>query len=195
LDINNELLEKVVAVEILNLLRPMVAVSVWVANIGIGMHQFPEAAKQLQNGGNQYIEMFLQETRRYYPFFPFAVARVQKDFEYEGFKLKKDTLTLLDLYGTNRHPKDWSQPETFLPERFINWKQTPFNFIPQGGGNYDFGHRCAGEFVTMSMMKATIHYLIKYISYDVPEQNFDFNFNDIPAVPSDGFTINNIHYL
>src|SRR5699024_854840 len=147
------------------------------------------------NGGNQYIEMFLQETRRYYPFFPFAVARVQKDFEYEGFKLKKGTLTLLDLYGTKRHPKDWSQPETYLPKRFINWKQTTFNFIPQVGGNYDFRHRCAGEFVTMSMMKATIHYLVKYISYDVPEQNFDFNFNDIPAVPSDGFTINNIHYL
>lgn len=194
-DVNNELLEeKVVAVEILNLLRPMTAVSVWVANMGLGMHQFPEAAKQLQNGSDKKVEMFLQEIRRYYPFFPFTVARVKKDFEYEGYKLKKDTLTLLDLYGTNRHPKDWSRPEEFIPERFEDWEQTPFNFIPQGGGSYNFGHRCAGEFVTMTMMKATIQYLTKNITYDVPEQNFGFNFNDIPAVPNDGFIINNIQF-
>lgn len=134
--------------------------------------------------------MILQETRRYYPFFPFAVARVKKDFEYEGYKLKKDTLTLLDLYGTNKYQEGWSQPEDFIPERFKNWADTTFNFIPQGGGSYDFGHRCAGEFVTMVLMKATIQYLINNITYEVPEQNF----NDIPAIPSDGFVINNIQF-
>lgn len=194
-DTNNELLEtSVVAVEILNLLRPMTAVSVWVANTGLGMHQFPETAKQLKNGDDKDIEMFLQEIRRYYPFFPFAVARVKKDFEYEGFEFQKDTLTLLDLYGTNRYPNDWSNPKEFVPERFEKWEQTPFNFIPQGGGSYDFGHRCAGEFVTMAMMKATIGYLMTEITYDVPEQNFSFNFNNIPAIPSDGFIINNVQF-
>lgn len=195
-DIDGKLLgEKVVAVEILNLLRPMTAVSVWVANIGLAMYQFPEEAKKLQNGEEKKIMMFLQETRRYYPFFPFTVAKVKKDFEYNGFKFKKGTITLLDLYGTNKHPEDWSNPQQFIPERFEHWEQTPFNFIPQGGGSYDFGHRCAGEFVTMAMLKATMDFLIKHITYDIPEQSFDFNFNDIPAVPNDGFIINNVRFI
>ncbi|MBM2659765.1 cytochrome P450 [Staphylococcus pseudoxylosus] len=194
-DINGELLEdKVVAVEILNILRPMVAVSVWVANLGLAMHQFPEEARKLQNNNDKDIEMFLQETRRYYPFFPFAIANVKKDFEYDGYKFKKDTLTLLDLYGTNRYQEDWSQPEAFIPKRFKDWENSPFSFIPQGGGNYDFGHRCAGEFITIVLMKTTVQYLINNITYEVPEQNFKFNFNDIPAIPSDGFVISNIQF-
>lgn len=194
-DVNGELLdEEVVAVEILNLLRPMVAVSVWVANLGLAMHQFPKAARKLNSKNDKNIEMFLQETRRYYPFFPFAVARVKKDFEYEGYKLKKNTLTLLDLYGTNKYPEDWSQPGDFIPERFEHWEHTPFNFIPQGGGDYNFGHRCAGEFVTLTMMKSTIKFLTNNITYEVPEQNFDFNFKNIPAIPNDGFIIKNIQF-
>lgn len=189
-DINNELLEtKVVAVEILNLLRPMVAVAVWVTNIGVGMHQFPQSAKDLQNGDNKKIEMFIQEVRRYYPFFPFLVARVKKDFEYNDFELKKDTLTLLDLYGTNRDPQSWTNPDQFIPERFANWEQTPFSFVPQGGGSHDFGHRCAGEFVTMEMLKSTMNILINDITYNVPKQNFELDFNHIPTIPKDGFTI------
>lgn len=189
-DINNKLLEtKVVAVEILNLLRPMVAVSIWVANLGLGIHQFPQSAKELQNKDNKKIEMFIQEVRRYYPFFPFAVARVYRDFEYNGFKLKKGTLTLLDLHGTNKDPDSWTNPDHFMPKRFENWEQTPFNFIPQGGGSYDFGHRCAGEFVTMEMLKSTMDILVNEITYNVPKQNFDINLNSIPAIPKDGFII------
>ena len=91
----------------------------------------------------------------------------------------------MDLYGTNRHPDDWSEPEVFSPERFEGWQQTPFNFIPQGGGSYDFGHRCAGEFITIVMMRTTLDFLVNHLEFKVPEQDFGFEFNDIPAVPND----------
>ncbi len=135
---------------------PMTAVSVWVAMIGLAMHEFPEEREKLTGAGQERLEWFIQEVRRYYPFFPFTDA--------------------------------------FMPERFEGWQQTPFNFIPQGGGDYDFGHRCAGEFVTIVMMRATLDFLVNRLEYDVPEQDFNFEFNDIPAVPNDKIKINNYRF-
>ncbi|AKG74868.1 cytochrome P450 [Salinicoccus halodurans] len=194
-DEKGELLDKkTAAVEMLNLIRPMTAVSVWVAMIGLAMHEFPREKEKLKRTEHYKIEWFIQEVRRYYPFFPFAVARTDADFKWKGYEFKEGTLTLLDLYGTNRHPADWIRPEEFMPERFRGWQQTPFNFIPQGGGSYDFGHRCAGEFITIVMMKATVDFLVNEMDYDVPEQDFGFEFNDIPAVPNDKVKINNYRF-
>lgn len=185
-DLDGELLDSQIAtVELLNLIRPINAISVWVAMIGLALHEHPEAAEKLQDANQEQLEWFIQEVRRYYPFFPVAVARVAVDFEWQGYEFKEGTLTLLDLYGTNRHPDDWSEPEVFSPERFEGWQQTPFNFIPQGGGSYDFGHRCAGEFITIVVMRTTIDFLVNHLEFEVPDQDFSFEYNDIPAVPND----------
>src|SRR5690625_1381517 len=192
---NGELLPlETAAVELLNLIRPMTAVSIWIAMIGLAMHEFPEEKGKLEQAGDIEREWFIQEVRRYYPFFPFAAARTDTAFEWKGYEFEKDTLTLLDLYGTNRHPDDWVQPGEFMPERFRGWQQTPFNFIPQGGGSYDFGHRCAGEFITIVMMKSTVDFLVNDLEYNVPEQDFSFEFNDMPAVPNDKVKINNYRF-
>lgn len=185
-DLDGELLDSQIAtVELLNLIRPINAISVWVAMIGLALHEHPEAAEKLQDANQEQLEWFIQEVRRYYPFFPVAVARVAIDFEWQGYEFKEGTLTLLDLYGTNRHPDDWSEPEVFSPERFEGWQQTPFNFIPQGGGSYDFGHRCAGEFITIVVMRTTLDFLVNHLEFEVPDQDFSFEYNDIPAVPND----------
>lgn len=185
-DLDGELLDyQIATVELLNLIRPINAISVWVAMIGLALHEHPEAAEKLQDANQEQLEWFIQEVRRYYPFFPVAVARVAIDFEWQGYEFKEGTLTLLDLYGTNRHPDDWSEPEVFSPERFEGWQQTPFNFISQGGGSYDFGHRCAGEFITIVVMRTTFDFLVNHLEFEVPDQDFSFEYNDIPAVPND----------
>src|SRR5699024_1933806 len=191
-DLAGELLdEDIVTVELLNLVRPMNANSVWVAMIGLALNEHQAEARKLKDTDSEQMEWFIQEVRRYYPFFPFAVARVDMDFEWEGYTFKEGTLTLLDLYGTNRHPDDWVDPEVFMPERFDGWQQTPFNFVPQGGGSYDFGHRCAGEFITIVMIRETLNFLINDLTFEFPPQDFGFEFNDIPAVPNDKIRIEN----
>lgn len=185
-DLDGKLLDAQIAtVEILNLIRPINAISVWVAMMGLALHEHKEEADKLKGASLEQLEWFIQEVRRYYPFFPVAVARVALDFEWQGYEFKEGTLTLLDLYGTNRHPDDWSEPEKFSPERFKGWQQTPFNFIPQGGGSYDFGHRCAGEFITIVVMRTTLDFLVNHLEFEVPDQDFSFEYNDIPAVPND----------
>ncbi|WP_287033858.1 cytochrome P450 [Methylophilus sp.] len=83
--------------------------------------------------------------RRFYPFFPFLAAYARQDFNWKGWRFKKGTLTLLDIYGTNHDGREWEQPDMFNPERFKNWPQDEYTFIASGGATYAQHHRCPGE--------------------------------------------------
>lgn len=76
------------AVEVLNLLRPIVAISVYVDFTILAVHQYPEQVDKLHQKEFSY-ENFIQEVRRYYPFFPFATARVKQDFIWNDYPFKK----------------------------------------------------------------------------------------------------------
>ena len=183
-DLNGVLLDaETVAVEVINILRPIVAVAIFINFTAIAVHQFPEEAQKLKNGDEAQMQMFVQEVRRYYPFFPFVTAKVKQDFSWNDFHFKKGTLTLLDLYGTNHDPKLWDHPEVFNPERFANWSGSPFSFIPQGGGDYYLGHRCAGEWVTVELMKVSLHFLVNEMKYDMPPQDLSYSLVTVPSIP------------
>ncbi|WP_280771733.1 cytochrome P450 [Salipaludibacillus daqingensis] len=184
--------EHVVAVELLNLLRPIVAISVYIAFTALAVHQYPEKAKELKTGDDNRLQWFSQEVRRFYPFFPFTAAKVRKTFTWSGYEFEKDTLTLLDLYGTNHHPDDWENPNDFEPERFAAWDGSPFDFIPQGGGEFDIGHRCAGEWITIDILKDSLDYLVNHMSYSVPEQDFSYSMTEIPAIPKSKLKIRDV---
>jgi fatty-acid peroxygenase len=188
----NLLDKEIVAVELLNLLRPIVAISVYICFAALALYQYPGEAEKLKSGENGYLKRFVQEVRRFYPFFPFTAARVKQDFTWNGYNFIKDTLTLLDLYGTNHHPEDWENPERFLPDRFRTWKGSPFDFIPQGGGEYDIGHRCAGEWLTIDIMKASLDFLVNRLSYDLPEQDLSFSMSEIPSLPNSKIKMVNV---
>ncbi|MUV36711.1 Fatty-acid peroxygenase [Lentibacillus sp. JNUCC-1] len=180
----------IAAVELVNILRPIVAVSVYIAFSALALHEYPAEATQLDD--DTRIQWFVQEVRRFYPFFPVAAARVKKDFTWQGYVFKKDTLALLDLYGTNHDPDLWENPNDFKPERFKSWDKSPFDFIPQGGGDYYKNHRCPGEWLTIDIMKTSIKMLTREMSYTVPPQNLNYSMNRLPSLPKSGFLIKNV---
>ncbi|SES10249.1 cytochrome P450 [Salisediminibacterium halotolerans] len=193
LDHNNEKLdEQTVAVELLNLIRPLVAISVYVVFTALALHEYPNEKEKLHTREEKRLEWFIQEVRRFYPFFPFTAARVNKSFSWNGYEFEEETLTLLDLYGTNHHPGDWNHPETFAPDRFADWDESPFNFIPQGGGEFDLGHRCAGEWVTIDLMKVSLDYIAHKLNYTLPEQDLSYSLAEIPALPASGIRMKNV---
>lgn len=183
-DHEGNLLDKeIVAVELLNLVRPLTAISVYIAFTAQALEQYPEEAEKVKHGSDETLQHFIQEVRRFYPFFPFTAARVDQTFTWDDYEFEEGTLTLLDLYGTNHHQKDWTNPELFQPDRFQDWGKSPFDFIPQGGGEFSIGHRCAGEWITIDIMKESLRFLSDKLDYDVPEQDLSFSMNDIPSLP------------
>lgn len=184
--------EDVAAVEVLNIIRPIVAIAIYIAFTAQALIQYPEESKKLITKGSKQYQYFVQEVRRFYPFFPFQAAITTKDFTWNGYHFKKETLTILDIYGTNHDPKIWDNADQFFPDRFNNWKESPFSFIPQGGGDHLGGHRCAGEWITIKVMNVCLDFLVNQLSFSVPKQNLEFNLTKFPTLPNSKIIFSNV---
>ncbi|MBY8875138.1 cytochrome P450 [Micromonospora sp. PLK6-60] len=182
---------RVAAVELLNVLRPTVAVDRFVVFAALALHDHPHCRDRVRSGGDA-TEQFVQEVRRYYPFFAVAAARVRHSFDWQGHHFPQGRRVLLDLYGTNHHPQLWPEPERFRPERFAGWRVDPYAFVPQGGGEHLGGHRCAGEWITIELMKRAVTVLTTALRYEVPPQNLALSLRRMPARPPSGFLLSDV---
>lgn len=177
------------AIELINVLRPIVAISNYIAFTALALYEYPEYKSKLKEETEMTLEMFVQEVRRYYPFTPFLGARVRKNFNWNNYNFRKGQLALLDIYGINHDPRLWDNPSLFRPERFKDWQGAPFDFVPQGGGDPAQGHRCPGEGIVTEIMKATLHFLLYDFEYEVPEQDLSYSLIRIPSLPESGFIL------
>jgi fatty-acid peroxygenase len=186
------------AVELLNVLRPTVAISWYITFAALALHQHPAARERIKQepvaaGAGEYADMFMQEVRRFYPFTPFLGAMVRTPFEWRGHRFSRGTPVLLDVYGALHDPKLWDEPDQFRPERFEHWSGSAFDFIPQGGGHRTTGHRCPGEWITMHNVTLALHFLTRCASYElVPGQDLTFDLSRMPTRPESGLVIRRV---
>ncbi|MEV5828486.1 cytochrome P450 [Spirillospora sp. NPDC052242] len=181
---------EVAAVELLNVLRPTVAVARFVVFAALALHGNPGWMRRLQDDdAPETMEAFVQEVRRFYPFFPVAAARVAQDFTWRGHRFRKGRRALLDLHGIDHDPRSWDRPEQFRPERFLGWEPDAYSFVPQGGGDHYGGHRCPGEWITKDLMKVAVTALTRWADYTVPAQDLRIPPWSAPALPKSGFVL------
>jgi fatty-acid peroxygenase len=182
---------KTAAVELLNIIRPLVAVSRYIVFGACAMEEITDSKKNIRNS-TEYLGNFIQEVRRFYPFFPFLVAKAKKDFIWQGYTFNEDQLVMLDLYGTNHDPRIWENPNEFNPDRFNYYKGSKYDLIPQGGGDHYKNHRCPGEWPTIEVMNASYKFLANSLSYSVPKQDLSYSLREIPSLPKSGFVMTTI---
>lgn len=183
---------KVAAVEIINLLRPTVAVARYITFSALALHDHPESREWLAAGDEDRLECFVQEVRRFYPFFPLIGGNVIEPFDWRGRHFAKGDWVLLDMFGTNHDPRIWEEPQRFLPERFRRWNGSAYNFIPQGGGDVQFTHRCPGEATTIELTKMAVRMLTMSMRYQVPRQDLRISLSRMPAIPASRFIIRDV---
>lgn len=192
---NGELLApRVAAVELLNVLRPIVAVAYFVLYAMVELARHPQWRDSLQSG-DQGLLPFVQEVRRLYAFFPFTAARVVNDFEWRGLQFKRGARVLLDLYGSNRDPQLWPEPDRFNPARFETMQLDAYTLISQGGGDHHTGHRCAGEWLTIDIMRTCLRVLCRQVEYQAPVIDEKPVRNCFPMRFSRRFEISHVHWL
>jgi fatty-acid peroxygenase len=178
----------VAAVELLNIIRPTTAIAWFMAFSGHALLTWPEHKVRLATGDAAFAEAFAHEVRRFYPFAPFIGGRAPRALEYDGERIPKHSMVLLDLYGQNHDAELWEDPYAFRPERFLGRDIGEFELVPQGGGDPRTNHRCPGEQLTVALLSALAVRLAR-LEYDAPEQDLSIALHRIPARPASGVVL------
>ncbi|MCW6003984.1 cytochrome P450 [Micromonospora sp. CPCC 205371] len=182
---------RLAAVELLNIIRPTVAVAWFVAFTGHALHRWPQHRDRLRTEDIGYAVAFAHEVRRFYPFAPFLGGRAVTDLTWQGHTIRTGSLVLLDIFGQNHDPLLWPDPYRFEPQRHLGHDPDPYELIPQGGADAATGHRCPGEDITIALLAAFATWLSK-LDYDVPAQDLTISLRRIPALPRSRFQMSDV---
>lgn len=190
-DASGQLLDvKVAAVELINVLRPTVANARYIVFSAMALHDHPNWRAAITED-EKAAARFTYEVRRFFPFIPFIGGRVLEPFTWGSHDFHEGEWVLMDLYGTNHHPRAWDDPDLFDPNRFVGETIDAFNLLSHGGGLARDGHRCPGEAITQIVVR-TLSRELAATRYTVPPQDLTLDLAYVPARPRSGFLMRGV---
>ena len=175
-------------VELVNVIRPTVAVARFITFAALALHEHPAAAAWLRADVDGRALAFAQEVRRFYPFFPVVGGRVREPFTWRGHRFAVGAWVLLGLHATNHDARLWEGPEQFRPERFLDANLVEGRLVPQGGGDHWRDHRCPGEWITTELIRRALLKTLA-LEYSVPAQSLHVRKDRFPTLPASGFVM------
>jgi fatty-acid peroxygenase len=188
---NRSLSDSVAAVELLNILRPTVAVAYFGAFSAHALEQHPQSRGRLAAGEPSVLRAFAHEVRRCYPFVPLLTGRLVKDYAWNDRLFRHRDFMVLDVIGTNQDPGHWSDAASFDPGRFVGREPNAYEYVPQGGGDPAHGHRCPGEPMAVGILEVTVHELAR-TDFELASESREVPLRRIPSLPPRGVELRQI---
>ncbi|GAB2515801.1 cytochrome P450 [Microbacterium petrolearium] len=192
--------DEVAAVELINLLRPTVAVGRFAVFAALALHRHPSWAERFRAGDEEHLRGFVQEVRRTAPFFPLVAGRATHELEWRGERFAPGALVALDIFATHRDPALWPEPLRFRPERHDpaagpddRRAHAANALIAQGAGD-DLAttHRCPGEPLAIELLEEIVRLLTQRTAYEVPPQDLGVDLRRFPTLPRSGFLMSRV---
>jgi fatty-acid peroxygenase len=175
-------------VELLNIVRPTVAVARFLSFATLALDSEPGAAPFGRGGDPAHLQAFAQEVRRFYPFFPAIGGRVRAPFRFRDHPFEVGDWVLLGLHATNHDPRLWDAPDRFRPQRFVDREPGAFALVPQGAGDHAADHRCPGEWITLALLRRLVP-LLGATDYRLPPQDLTIPHDRFPTLPRSGLRL------
>lgn len=119
----------------------------------LGPNPTPEALAKLP-----YLGAVCDETLRRTPVLPIVPRRVAKPFRLRDWDIPVGMGVAAAVVAVHFNPDIYPDPDTFRPERFLERKFTPFEFIPFGGGH----RRCLGAAFASYEMRIVLGSLLAH---------------------------------
>ncbi|WRH68501.1 MAG: cytochrome P450 [Planktothrix sp. GU0601_MAG3] len=117
------------------------------------LKSLPQNAEGMDIFRLPYLTAVCQETLRIYPVAMLTFARTNKEsVDLMGYQLPPKTLVVGCIYLTHRREDLYPQANQFKPERFLERKFSPYEFLPFGGGS----RLCIGMALAQYEMKLVL---------------------------------------
>ncbi|GLH01137.1 Cytochrome P450 6k1 [Gryllus bimaculatus] len=141
-----------------------------------------------------YLDMIISETLRMYPVLPFLDRSCTKDYQVQGTDLviEKGTVIFTSLYGIQRDPELYPNPDCFDPERFseANKHSIPSGaYMPFGEGP----RMCIGMRLGLLQTKVGLAHIIlnfKVSPCAATPENMSYDLKSVLILPRDGVPLN-----
>ncbi|MCU0496770.1 MAG: cytochrome P450 [Anaerolineae bacterium] len=133
-----------------------------------------------------YLDAVIHESMRLIPPIAGMFRITIQDVEFNGYRIPKGTVILLNPARTHRDETVWKNVEDYNPDRWLSGeKQPPFSHIPFGGGP----RLCLGQNFAMVEMKLILSLLLRGYRWElVPHQ--DLTYRSLPfPLPKSGVTV------
>ena len=109
-------------------------------------HTYSDSPITLEQIDNMpYLAAFMSEVLRLYSPVGMIVRFTIQEENFKGYIIPANTRLLIPVHLLHRHPEYWSEPEDFVPERWLNPDQVvprhKFCFLPFSGG----ARNCIGQ--------------------------------------------------
>jgi cytochrome P450 len=150
----------------------------------------PAAALTLETlAGMPYLLQFVNEVKRLCPIVAAVFGKSKQPFEFDGVAVPAGWMVMWAVTPSHVGQSLYSDPQRFDPDRFSpeRGEETRHEhaFAPQGAGPAT-GHRCPGlDFATYFMEVFTV-VLLRGHTWELPPQNFDFDYSKTPPEMKDG---------
>lgn len=126
------------------------------------LKSLPRGASGLDIFRLPYLTAVCQETLRIYPVAMLTFAREnQESVDLMGYQLPPKTPVVGCIYLTHRREELYPQADQFKPERFLERKFSPYEFLPFGGGS----RLCIGMALAQYEMKLVLATILR--SYEL----------------------------
>ncbi|CAM3751923.1 cytochrome P450 [Kibdelosporangium persicum] len=100
----------------------------------------------------EYVDAVINETLRLRPVVSDIARVATTDTRVGGYHVPRGTMIALSISAIHRSPDQFSAPEAFRPERFLDGETAHEVFLPFGGGP----HRCLGASFAMMVMRRVV---------------------------------------
>lgn len=115
-------------------------------------HARERLARELTDGGTEYLDAVVSETLRTRPSVIDAVRTATTDIELGGHAIAPGTVVSAMLTAMHRRPDLWPSPLAFRPERFLGDRPRPYSYMPFGGGI----RHCIGASLSLVEMRTVL---------------------------------------
>jgi cytochrome P450 len=134
----------------------------------------------------EYLDAICRETLRLTPIVPLVGRRLARPMRIGGIDLPAGVVAAPCIYLTHRRPDRWPEPERFRPERFLESKPTPYEFLPFGGGV----RRCLGMAFALVEMKIVLAEVLSRVELrEAPGYQVRVVRRSVTLAPSQGMPV------
>jgi cytochrome P450 len=114
-------------------------------------------AEALAGGEEPYLTATIQETLRLRPVIVIVIRKLTEPVELGGYELPAGASVTPSIHLVHRNPEIYPEPDSFIPERFLDNPPGTYTWIPFGGGI----RRCLGAAFAQFEMQVVLRELVK----------------------------------